>query len=368
MPFLPVYFLKYPSITIVTVSIALSVQLFSRRALAILGGIIADNKGPKFAMLCGIVFCFLGYVGFFITRTSFMFIMAAFLNGLGIGFFSPSSKIMLLQNDNTNKKGILLSIRNVAMNIGTVSGPVIGALLYSWSVPLLLLSVALIYGLLFLLFFFKLSGNRNKESSQFREKISFSFLRKPLYIIAMILTLVYMFGFSQLEFTMPLYAHHLFNTKGPTILFVVNAIVVIVLAVPLTSLLIKTHSIIRMVFFSLFTLSVSILLLGIFPNYSWFICMIVIFSISEIIFFPSIDIIVTDMAPKNIMGTVLGFGQIIMAIGGILGNSIAGHMYNIFIDKRIFDFWLYFGGIILIISLILFILYTMRFRNKSYIY
>lgn len=229
----------------------------------------------------------------------------------------------------------VFGIRYMAINVGVAVGPIAGVVLAKSSVALPFLMTAVIY----LIYVISLQGLLNKFGikqieGQKKEVVTFGRAFSVvvhdkafrLYMLAGVLGAI---GYSQMSSTLAKFAE-MTVVKGTelfAILMTVNAIVVIVMQLPLTNWAEKktplTAIVVGNVMYAVGDVGYA------FAN-SWliFIVAMVFFTIGEILTFTAGDVLIDRMAPESMRGSYYGaksFSNLGQFIGPWMGGLLLAH-------------------------------------------
>lgn len=84
--------------------------------------------------------------------------------------------------------------------------------------------------------------------------------------------------------------------------------------------------------------------IGFFPHLFSIFLFVLLLSASEVLVFPTIDNMVSDMASQDMLSTYYGFVDIGWAIGATLGNLLGGTFFGFVQANHIYEFaWLSYG-------------------------
>jgi MFS family permease len=133
-------------------------------------------------------------------------------------------------------------------------------------------------------------------------------------------------------------------------IFALNSLTVSLLAIPIVNWLISPHKTIRMIYVSITLLVVSLVLFGIAKNIFVVLFAMFLFSIAEILFFPSLDTTLSEQCPPGFTGRSFGLLDMGGALGGALGNLAGGFFYPMLSKQHGSYYWIVLAFVILIFS------------------
>lgn len=329
IPFLALYlhseFNASPLIIGVTLGVA---QLFATFG-GIFGGFLTDKLGRKLVILFTVFLWSAVFIGFALVQSVLLFMLLSALNGLCRSFFEPATQALMIDFTEKKKRRRLFSIRYTAINIAGVIGPVLGVWISSLSnasLPFIITgAMYAVYGisLIILLNQFEMRQQLLTE----RETI-FQMLKvvgadsKLLLLLAggMLINL----GYSQFDSTLP----QLVNLSVEdgvrlfSILLVTNAIIVILLQLPI-SVYSERVTMFKSLVIGMCFFACGFILFNVAQSWTIFIVAMVVFTIGEIFAFPMMNALIEEIAPETQKATYLGASQF-KNIGGFIGPIFGG--------------------------------------------
>lgn len=235
------------------------------------------------------------------------------------------------------KRKRLFSLRYTAINIAAVIGPIIGvyiASLSSPSIPFILTGIMYILYAVFLLFVlnhYEMQQIQAKAPKKILHTFTILFSNRVLlcFIVGGILINI---GYSQFDSTLP----QLINLKIEdgaklySLLISLNAAVVLLLQLPISIFSERLSSTITLLVGIIF-FAVGLILFGVSDNYPLFIVAMTMFTIGEIFAFPTMNVMIDEIAPDTQKATYLGASQF-KNLGGFIGPIIGGWLLTHYID------------------------------------
>lgn len=368
IPFYTIYFHKVLNISLTFIGIAFSTELVAVRGMSLFGGILTDRFRSKTIMSIGLLLCAVSYSGLAITRTPVELILFSFLLGLGNSLAIPASKVILLQAvaDNHIGRSTVLSLRNTAINLGIILGPLFGKVLITNSPAILFLSTSSIYLLSIIFLFFNVKyKNNNIPFKRLNFKEVTQVITKKEILPIFFLALFFMLGYVQIQLTIPLLANNISAQWGVLSVYITNALIVVTCSIPIAHYFISNEKALNRCLLGLLLIAIAFFILFITHVLSLLILAIIMLSVAEVIFFPTADLAITALLPEYFAGSAIGVVQLAYAIGGVIGNLIGGYLYQ----KLVFHndghyYWLILGILFIFISSI-FRLSRLNIANQS---
>ncbi|QQE75648.1 MFS transporter [Brevibacillus composti] len=338
MPFLFLYLSKQTDMDLGMIGLTIGAGALAGTVGGFFGGTLSDKIGRRRVMLGALYVWMFVFVGFAIGKSPLLFLLLNMLGGLCRSFYEPVSQALMADLTPPEKRFRVFGLRYTAINVGVAVGPIIGAMLALTSAVLPFLVTAGCYflyviSLQMMLNYFgvkKIEGQK-KEAVSFQRAFEVVVKDKAfrLYMVAGVLGAI---GYSQMSTTLAKYAEMsvVDGTKLFAILMSVNAVVVILMQMPLTRWAEKrtplTSIAVGNVMYALGDVGYAIA-----GSWTMFIIAMIVFTFGEILTFTASDVLIDRMAPEHMRGTYYGaksfsnLGQFIGPwVGGIFLASYGG--------------------------------------------
>ncbi|WJQ79882.1 MDR family MFS transporter [Brevibacillus brevis] len=335
MPFLFLYLSNQTDMSLAMIGLTIGAGPLAGTIGGFFAGAWSDRIGRRRVMLGALYVWTLVFVGFALSKDPWVLLFLNIAGGLCRSFYEPVSQALMADVTPQEKRLRVFGIRYMAINVGVAVGPIAGVVLAKSSVALPFLVTALIY----LIYVISLQGLLNKFGikqieGQKKEVVTFSRAFRVvvndkafrLYMLAGVLGAI---GYSQMSSTLAKFAEMTVvnGTELFAILMTVNAIVVVVMQLPLTTWAEKktplTAILVGNVMYAVGDVGYA------FAN-SWliFIVAMVFFTIGEILTFTAGDVLIDRMAPENMRGSYYGaksFSNLGQFIGPWMGGLLLAH-------------------------------------------
>jgi MFS family permease len=341
LPFLALYLSNTHGIHPVWIGLTIGLSPLTGTIGGFIGGYFSDRFGRKKVMLWTILVWGLVYFGFSQASHIGVFMALNALNGLCRSFFEPSSQAMMADLTAPQKRKRVFSLRYTAINIGASLGPLLGVYIaqFSTSLPFLLTGLMyLLYGgtLFIMLNRYSISLVTPVHQLPLLDTLMVTWKDKTLlvFIIGGILINV---GYSQIDSNLPQYIQQSFS-EGVALfarLVALNAILVIILQVPL-SLISEKWPVLRVMIFGSIFFAVGFASFGFATSAIGMMIAMAIVTIGEIFIFPSTSVFIDQIAPEDRKGTYFGAGQF-RSIGNFTGPVLGGWLLQDFGGNFLFS-------------------------------
>ncbi|XMB86252.1 MFS transporter [Mycoplasmatota bacterium WC44] len=314
------------------ITIYLVISMIVGLVSSLLGGLLSDKFGKKRTI---VVFEFLAMISFLSIIFFDIGIITALLLMVGMFFFGlsgPSHEALLANVTKTEERESAYSLIYLALNLGVVIGPAVGAMLLENHFNLFITIDVLttFTGWLLLVLFVKEKNvdvivnefEREAEGSLFR-----IILDRPVIIFYGILAFFTSFAYGQLDLTLPLYVNHLFE-EGVKIfgfLYSTNGLTV-VLGTAFITYILRKKSALNKIFIG-FTLYVfTFFVYSLTESLYIFFILMIIFTIGEIIISIGVAPILSKIVPTNILGRIAGAMTLFYMSGHMAATILTGSL------------------------------------------
>ena len=318
-------------------------------SLPIIAGTFVDRYGfRKTLMACFALFC-IGYflIGFagmeagqaFVssvgTRTYTIAVLV--LTAIGGSLIKPCIVGTVARTSKPDAKSLGYSIYYTLVNIGGAMGPILALQVregFGIEYVLVMSSLTSLLLLLGTFIFFKEppqdqpAGNRRTLGQVFRDMLLvFGNLR---FISFLVIFSGFWIMFWQIFYSFPFYVRDVLHFEKFEILETVDAWTIILVTVPITALANKLRPITAMTLGFCFA-SVSWLIIAASPTIAAAILGIALFAIGEATQSPRFYEYVAGLAPKDQIGTFMGFAFLPVAIGSFVGGPLGGWLVQTYL-------------------------------------
>ncbi|MED3562608.1 MFS transporter [Bacillus xiapuensis] len=336
LPFLSIYLSRHMDLSPVIIGITVGMSPLMGAIGGFIGGNLSDRFGRKKVMLVSLFAISIVYYGFTIGKSQGWFILLNALNGLCNSFFEPTSQALM--GDLTGKKNRMkaYSLRYTAINIGASVGPLLGAYLAITSAKLsfaLTGSVYLLYAFILLFLMGKLDVGKAEQSNKKSVTMidAFRIMKTDKALLFLVLGIILIsLGYSQMNSNLPQFMQ-MTLPNGVfifSVLLTINALLVVILQMPLSHIAEKWTPMQSMVVGALL-MAAGLFCFGFINGWATAILSIVFLTLGEIFIFPSNSMLIDQLAPEHLRGTYFGAGQF-SKIGNFLGPIIGGYLLSHF--------------------------------------
>lgn len=330
-PFMAIFLSLYLHLPVYIVGIIFTLLSLMSMLFSLLGGFLADLKGRKFTLLLGsisgiFIYFFIAMAFLFhnYTATIILFIMSSFSGSL----VYPSATALI--SDVTTKEGREggYSIYRILSNIGWAVGPLIGSFIFDRGIIYIFYALV-IAGVLqsIIIMFIKKpdvlkSGKGTKNPFLVYDKYLFIFSIATFFII---------FLSSQFSVALPLYSEIKIKIAVADLgyIYAINGIVVVLGQYALIKLFARFGDLGTFVAGALFY-AAGYFIIAFSTNLYDLMFDMVIITVGENLTTPTINTVISKMAPAGKTGRYMGFNSMFNSIGRAFGPSVGTYIMYTF--------------------------------------
>ncbi|NOJ73793.1 MFS transporter [Paenibacillus alvei] len=341
IPVLALLLTKTLGYSLEEVALATFIFTLSFRSGKFFTGPILDGLPPKTTIILGVFlagfsFMVIGFVDSFIVLN-----LCLILVGLGIsanGLAAKASISFLGSKDGNNL--IYFSNINIFVNIAASVGPLIGTALLGTSLEQYIFQMTGAFYILAGITVLLLLRNTDIAGTRVRSVNFWASYKEVLmdrrYIKFLFFNAFGWFFYSQLFMTLPYFVSHTYQLENRLgVLYTLNALMVIFLQLVITSLVEKylpegKENYRLLTAYLLF--GISFLVAGVFPSFLMLFVTIILFTVAEMIFTPSVDTMVSTLCKPELRITYFSILGLSTALGEGLGSFIGLRLVDLFVQ------------------------------------
>jgi len=330
LPFLAIHLAKNTDLDAVMIGFIVGAGSLAGTFGGFVGGTLSDLFGRRKIMLGALVGWGVVFVGFAAAHHVALFLLLSLLNGLCRSFYEPVSQALMADLTEKEKRMRVFSLRYLAINVGVAVGPLLGALFATSdsSLPFYITGVVYFIYAFSLYLLLNKFGIRRIEGEKKSEMTFLSVWQAVkgdtvlrYYLLGAIVIAI---SYSQMTASLSQYVGDKFadGVSLFAVMMSVNAIVVVVLQVPISRWAEKRAA---MTAIAVGTVMYALGNVGFGLSESWlgFIVSMIVFTFGEILTFPASALLTDKIAPERMRGAYYG-AQSFSSIGHFIGPWLGG--------------------------------------------
>ncbi|RIK41073.1 MAG: MFS transporter [Chloroflexi bacterium] len=235
-PYLATYFSDDLGFAAWMVGLALGLRAMSQQGLSVVGGTLADRLGYKPVIIAGLVLRALGFALFGLVSGFVWVLLASVLSGFAGALFSPALRAYLAVESH-DRRTEAFALSNVAWQIGTLAGPLLGVVLLSFDFQVVALTSASCFIGLILLQLRYLPPRHDRRNVSATVRGSWGeVLRNRAFLLFAFSALAYPLLWNQIYLSLPLEVERLTGSGTALgLLFALSSVISIVGQLPATA-------------------------------------------------------------------------------------------------------------------------------------
>jgi DHA1 family multidrug resistance protein-like MFS transporter len=313
--------------TSLIIGVVIGMYSFSNMFGNVLAGQFIDKMGRKKIMLWGMIIAGTSVLMYSFVKTADQLLFIRFVHGIGGGLLVPAAFAYLGDKTTTDNRGKTMAISGAAIGIAAIIGPAYGGIIkekldIAWvfySVGALML-IAAICVKIFLPEVFE-----KEQTKKFKGSEMIALLKKPSLINAYLSAFSLMFALGILTYMLPLKVESLGYTSLTTGLLLSSyGIIAIIFFVLPTNRISDKIGRMKPILVGVFTISISLFLLGIFSTISLLFSAMVLYGAGFALLFPAMTALIIDQSEKEERGRAFGLFYAFFSLGVVVGPLFVG--------------------------------------------
>ncbi len=333
------FFVVFPLISIrfvdqlgwaaIMVGIALGLRQLVQQGLGIFGGAIADRFGAKPMIVSGMLLRAAGFAAMAVAHEPWVLWFSCLLSGIGGTLFDPPRTALVVKLIRPEARGRFFSLLMMQDSAGAVLGALIGSWLLAWDFRLVCWAGALVFVLAALFNALLLPAWRiSTVPTPMREGLSRVLKDRRFCTYVLTLTGYYMLA-VQVMLMLPIMVNQVAGSASAVKwMYAIEATLSLTLLYPIARWSEKRFRLHHRLMAGLLLMTLSLLPIGLTDSLQQLFVLISLFYIGSIIAEPARETLSAELASARARGSYLGFSRLGLALGGALGYTGGGWMFD----------------------------------------
>ncbi|CFQ51028.1 multidrug resistance protein MdtH [Yersinia frederiksenii] len=333
------FFVVFPLISIrfvdqlgwaaVLVGLALGLRQLVQQGLGIFGGAIADRFGAKPMIVTGMLMRAAGFALMAMADEPWILWLACALSGLGGTLFDPPRTALVIKLTRPHERGRFYSILMMQDSAGAVIGALIGSWLLQYDFHFVCWTGAVIFILaagwnLWLLPAYRISTVR----APMKEGMMRVLRDRRFVTYVLTLTGYYMLS-VQVMLMLPIIVNEIAGSPAAVKwMYAIEAALSLTLLYPIARWSEKRFRLEQRLMFGLLIMTLSLFPIGLINQLQTLFMFICFFYMGSIIAEPARETLGASLADSRARGSYMGFSRLGLALGGAIGYTGGGWMYD----------------------------------------
>ncbi|CNH40274.1 multidrug resistance protein MdtH [Yersinia aldovae] len=333
------FFVVFPLISIrfvdqlgwaaVIVGLALGLRQLVQQGLGIFGGAIADRFGAKPMIVTGMLMRAAGFAFMAMANEPWILLLSCALSGLGGTLFDPPRTALVIKLTRPHERGRFYSLLMMQDSAGAVIGALIGSWLLQYDFHFVCWTGAVIFVLaagwnLWLLPAYRISTVR----APMKEGLMRVLRDRRFVTYVLTLTGYYMLS-VQVMLMLPIVVNEVAGSPASVKwMYAIEAALSLTLLYPIARWSEKRFRLEQRLMFGLLIMTLSLFPIGLITHLQTLFMFICFFYMGSIIAEPARETLSASLADSRARGSYMGFSRLGLALGGALGYTGGGWMYD----------------------------------------
>ncbi|WP_445374596.1 multidrug efflux MFS transporter MdtH [Photorhabdus tasmaniensis] len=328
-PLISIHFVEQLGWAALVVGFALGLRQFIQQGLGIFGGAIADRFGAKPMIVTGMLLRALGFALIGLATEPWILWLACILSALGGTLFDPPRTALVIKLTRPHERGRFYSLLLMQDSAGAVVGALIGSWLLQYDFHLVCWTGAVIFVLAAIWNAWQLPAYRISTT---RTPIWEGMGRviKDRRFFTYVLTLTGYFMLSvQVMLMFPIIVNEITGTPAAVKwMYAIEAALSLTLLYPIARWSEKRFRLEQRLMAGLFLMSLSMFPIGLIGEINTLFGIICLFYLGTITAEPARETLSASLADPRARGSYMGFSRLGLALGGALGYTGGGWLYD----------------------------------------
>ncbi|MCL5254452.1 MAG: MFS transporter [Candidatus Thermoplasmatota archaeon] len=361
-PFMAIFFNRELKVPIYEVGLIFAMLAVSGVFFQILGGYLADFRGRRFSLLFGSasgIVIYTSIVILLLDRAGVVPIIALFiLTSISGSIIFPAANAYVADVTSPAQRSRAYSIYRILANTGWAVGPLTGSQLFRFGIVWIFILVDVTLILQFTVLYILVSDRKSPsgKGTGIRERFAMLLVFDSQLLLFSGATFLLMILVSQFSVTLPSFA----ITRGSIAtyqlgyIYAVNGLVVVFGQFPVTSLVRNIREMNVVIFGALFYM-LGYFLLSFSGSLLQLMFDMVVITIGENLTTPSINAIVSRLAPSDKVGRYMAFNGMANSAGRAMGPTVGSILLFVFAydGLKVWSFLDMFGALSILLMLVL---------------
>ena len=328
-PLISIHFVEQLGWAALMVGIALGLRQFVQQGFGIFGGAIADRFGARPLIVTGMLMRAAGFACMALAHEPWLLWFACLLSGLGGTLFDPPRSALVMKLVRARDRGRFFSLLMMQDSAGAVLGALIGSWLLAWDFRLVCWVGAAVFVTAALFNAVWLPAWRiSTERIAMREGMQRVWQDKRFRLYVLTLTGYYILA-VQVMLMLPVMVNQVAGAPAAVKwMYAIEALLSLSLLYPLARWSEKRFRLETRLMAGLFLMTFSLLPVGMTDSLPSLFMLIALFYLGSIIAEPARETLSASLASSRARGSYMGFSRLGLAIGGLIGYSGGGWMFD----------------------------------------
>jgi DHA1 family multidrug resistance protein-like MFS transporter len=355
-PLISIHFVDQLGWVALAVGFALGLRQFIQQGLGIFGGALADRFGAKPLIICGMLLRAFGFSVMAVAHEPWILWFSCVLSALGGTLFDPPRVALVIKLTRPYERGRFYSLLMMQDSAGAVIGALMGSWLIQFDFNFVCWAGALIFILAALFNWIYLPSYR--ISTTVRAPITQG-IKKVLQDTRFVKYVLILTGYYilsvQVMLMLPLMVNEIAqDVSAVKYMYMIEAVLSLSLLYPIARWSEKRFTLVQRLMFGLVLMTIGLFPIGFSTHLGSLFSLIFVFYLGSIIAEPARETLGASLAHPKARGSYMGFSRLGLAIGGAIGYTGGGWLFDLGHSNNMPEFpWMLLSiiGIVTLVAL-----------------
>lgn len=329
-PLISIYFVEQLGWAAFLVGFALGLRQFIQQGFGIFGGAFADKLGAKPMIVSGLFMRTLGFIIMSIADTPVLLCLSCALSALGGTLFDPPRTALVIKLVRPWELGRFYSILMVEDSICAIIGIILGTWLLQYNFKLICFTGAILFFIAGIFNAWQLPAYKISSSHSSLLEGAKKVINNQRFVIYISTLTGYYILTAQVMLMLPIRIHDVSGQLSYIKwMYIIEAILSLLLVIPITWWSEKYFKLETRLMTGLTIMIISLFPIGLVKNLHTLLILISIFYIGSIIAEPARETLGALLTDYKARSSYIGFSKLSLALGGTIGYSGSGWLYDI---------------------------------------
>lgn len=329
-PLISIYFVEQLGWAAFLVGFALGLRQFIQQGLGIIGGAFADKLGAKPMIVSGLLMRTLGFIIMSLANTPVLLCISCILSALGGTLFDPPRTALVIKLIRPWELGRFYSILMLEDSICAIVGIVLGTWLIQYDFKLVCFTGAILFFIAGIFNAWRLPAYKISSSHLSLLDGIKKVLNNQRFVMYVCTLTGYYILSAQVMLMLPIRIHEISGQLSYIKwMYIIEAILSLLLIIPITKWSEKYFSLETRLMTGLTIMITSLLPIGLTKNLYILLTLVSLFYIGSILAEPARETLGALLTEYKARSSYIGFSKLSLALGGTIGYSGSGWLYDI---------------------------------------
>ncbi|URJ24954.1 multidrug efflux MFS transporter MdtH [Candidatus Blochmannia ocreatus (nom. nud.)] len=329
-PLISIYFVEQLGWGAFLVGFALGLRQFIQQGLGIISGAFADKLGAKPMIVSGLFMRTLGFIIMSMSNTPILLCVSCIFSALGGTLFDPPRTALVIKLVRPWELGRFYSILMLEDSICAIIGIVLGTWLLQYNFKLVCFTGAALFFIAGIFNAWRLPAYKISSSHYSLYEGIKKVLNNQRFIIYVFTLTGYYILSAQVILMIPIRIHEISGQLSYIKwIYIIEAILSLIFIIPINVWSEKYFTLETRLMIGLITMIISLFPIGLVTNLHTLLILISLFYIGSIIAEPARETLGALLTDYKARSSYIGFNKLSIALGGTLGYSGSGWLYDI---------------------------------------